>query len=307
MTTNLVDASPRRIAGIDLEVGPLAFGTWRYVAYQVDDPQGVLETALDNGLTLVDTADVYGLDWGGTHFGEVEELLGTTIAASPQLRDRMVLATKGGITPGVPYDSGPAHLGQAIDDSLRRLQVDTIDLYQIHRPDLYSHPAQVAEALSAARDAGKIRAVGVSNHTPTQYEALRAHMPFPLASTQPEFSALHLHPMFDGTFDLAARDGLLTMAWSPVAGGKLAFGVGGPLEAPTEELMAVIDRLAEREDVSRVAVALAFVLAHPSRPVAIIGSQTPERIASSTAALSVQLTRSDCYDIIEASMGEKLP
>lgn len=303
---NLVRSDPRPLGSSGEYIGPLGFGCWRFVSFQVDQPQQVIETALDQGMNLIDTADVYGLDWGGTHFGEAEELLGTVLNAAPQLRDRMVLATKGGITPPTPYDSSAAHLGRAIDDSLRRLQVETIDLYQIHRPDLFAHPAEVAAALSDARDAGKVREVGVSNHTVAQTRALAEHLPFPLATTQPEYSADHLDPLMDGTFDLAMEKNLVPLAWSPIGGGRLALGVPGP-EGPSQELLATIDRLAEREDTTRVAIAIAFVLAHPAAPVAIVGSQTPERIVDATKALSVRLDRNDCYDIIEASTGVPMP
>lgn len=303
---NLVDASPRTLGESELSVGPLAFGCWRFVSYQVDQPQAVIETALDSGMNLVDTADVYGLDWGGTHFGEAEELLGSVLASAPELRDRMVLATKGGILPPTPYDSSPTRLREAIEDSLRRLQVETIDLYQIHRCDLYAHPGEVAAVLAEARNAGKIREVGVSNHTPAQHEALAAHLPFPLATMQPEYSADHLDPMFDGTFDLAMRDGVTPLAWSPLGGGRLALGVPGPT-GPTPELLAAIDSIAERENASRVAVCLAFVLAHPTRPVAIVGTQTPERITDAIKAANVRLDRADCYRLIEASTGQPMP
>ena len=118
-------------------------------------PSALLEAALDAGMNLVDTADVYGLDWGGTAFGQVEELLGHVLADAPGLRDRMVLATKGGIRPPVPYDSSPAALRVACEASLRRLQVDVIDLYQIHRPDMFTHPADVAATLAALARGGQ--------------------------------------------------------------------------------------------------------------------------------------------------------
>ncbi len=177
-----------------------------------------------------------------------------------------------------------------------------IDLYQIHRPDLYTHPADVAETLAALRDAGKIREVGVSNHTVAQVDALAAHLPFPLVTTQPEFSALRLEPIRDGTFDHCMKTGVVPLAWSPLAGGALATGDG-----VTPELLGVIDALAEREGVDRTAIALAFVLAHPAAPVAIIGSQNPQRIVGAVAALGVQLDRHDVYQIIQASEGVPLP
>jgi len=298
---SLVSSAPRHIGSLP-PVGALSFGLWRYTNDDVATAQQVLETALDAGMNLVDNADVYGFDWGGTGFGRVEEILGSVLRAAPHLRDRMVLATKGGIMPPIPYDSSPTHLRSACEASLRRMGVEVIDLYQIHRPDMLSHPADVAATLASLRDDGKIREVGVSNHTPAQVEALAAHLPFPIATNQPEYSAAHLDPLRDGTFDACMRTGTVAMAWSPLGGGRLATGDG-----VRPELLDVIDALAAREGVDRATIALAFVLAHPAAPVAIIGSQTPERITASSAAFGVELSRHDVYDIVQASEGVPLP
>ena len=298
---SLVNVQPRAIGSLP-PVGPLSFGLWRYTNPDVATAQALLETALDAGMNLVDNADVYGFDWGGTGFGRVEEILGSVLAVAPGLRDRMVLATKGGIVPPVPYDSSPGHLRSACEASLRRMRVDVIDLYQIHRPDLLSHPAEVASALTSLRDAGKIREVGVSNHTSAQVAALEAHLPFPLVSNQHEYSATHLDALRDGTLDDCMRTGTVPLAWSPLAGGRLATGDG-----IRPELLEILDGLAAREGVDRATLAVAFVLAHPAAPVAIVGSQNPERIAGSTAALDVVLSREDVYSIIQASEGVPLP
>jgi predicted oxidoreductase len=298
---NLVRRQPRPLGSLP-PVGPLSFGLWRYTDPDVATAQALLETALDAGLNLIDNADVYGFDWGGTGFGRVEEILGSVLAVAPGLRDRMVLATKGGIIPPVPYDSSPAYLRSACEASLRRMGVEVIDLYQIHRPDLFAHPADVAAVLVALRDEGKIREVGVSNHTPAQVAALAAHLPFPIVSNQPEYSALHLDPMRDGTFDACMRSAMTPLAWSPLGGGRLATG-----EGVRPELLEVLDGIAAREGVDRATLAIAFVLAHPASPVAIIGSQNPERIVGATAALDVELTRTDVYDIVQASEGVPLP
>ena len=262
----------------------------------------MLEAALDTGMNLIDNADVYGFDWGGTGFGQVEEILGTVLAAAPELRDRMVLASKGGIIPPLPYDSSPTYLRGACEASLTRMGVDVIDLYQIHRPDMYAHPADVAAVLTELRDAGKIREVGISNHTPAQIAALQAHLDFPIVANQPEFSANRLDPMRDGTLDQCMQLGITPLAWSPLAGGSLATGDG-----INAELLAVLDQLAERESVDRGHIAMAFVLAHPSKPIAIVGSQNLDRIAASVKALDVQLDRSDVYAIVQASEGVPLP
>ncbi|MDW3214522.1 MAG: aldo/keto reductase [Ilumatobacteraceae bacterium] len=299
--TSLIHSANRTIGSLG-EVGPISYGQWRYTTDDLATARNLIETAIDAGMNLIDTADVYGLDWGGDGFGEVEALLGRVLTDAPHLRDRMVLATKGGIRPPTPYDSSAEWLTTACEDSLRRLAVDTIDLYQIHRADLYSHPADVADVLTRLREAGKIREVGISNHTTAQTTALQAHLPFPLVTVQPEYSLLALDPMFDGTFDHCAEVGLLPLAWSPLAGGRLATG-----EGVDPDLLAAIDHIAEREDVDRSHVAIAFVLAHPSAPIPIIGTQRPERIVDTLRALDVELDRADLYTLVQASMGESLP
>lgn len=301
--SSLVNRANRSLGQFD--VGPISYGLWRFTNDDLGAAQALIEAALDNGMNLIDTSDVYGFDWGGTGFGTVEALLGQVLAAAPELRDRMVLATKGGIIPPTPYDSGAEYLRAACEASLARLHTDVIDVYQVHRPDMFTHPAEVAATLSALRDEGKICEVGISNYTPDQYDALAAHLPFPIASTQPEYSVLHLDPLRDGTFDRCMRDGVIPMAWSPLSGGRLfaAAADGGP----SDELAEILDGLAERENVDRAAIAVAFVLAHPSQAIAIIGTQNLDRIAATKAALNVTLDRGDVYAIVQASEGVPLP
>lgn len=283
-------------------IGPLGFGCWRLTTEQTSHAQALIETALDLGMNLIDTADVYGLDYGGSGFGGNEEVLGKVLAAAPHLRDRMVLATKGGIMPPIPYDSSDGYLRSAVDASLQRLGVDVIDLYQIHRPDLFAHPRQVADTLGSLVSEGKIRAVGISNHTPAQHDAFVAHLDVPLATSQPEYSPAFLGPMRDGTFDRCMRDGVVPLAWSPLGGGRLMSGDGVP-----PALIATLDELAGREGVDRAAICYAFVLAHPSAPVALLGTQNPDRLRAAVAALDVHLDRVDVYRIVQDSEGVPLP
>lgn len=304
---SLVDAGGRSLAfadddADDIEIGPLAFGCWRLVGDDVAGAQELIETAIELEMTLVDTADIYGRGHGGGGFGESEELLGKVLAGAPELRDQIVLATKGGIRTDVPYDSSPAYLEQACDDSLRRLGVDVIDLYQVHRPDLFTHPLDVAETLDGLVAAGKVRCVGVSNHTPSQVRALAEYLEVPLVSTQPQLSAAHLDPLRDGTLDQAMELGLAVLAWSPLDGGRLATG-----EGIAADLLAVLDDLAQREGVDRATIAIAFVLCHPSSPVAILGTQQPQRLREAVRALEVHLDRTDLYRIVAASEGVPLP
>lgn len=296
--SSLVNPEARSLG--KFKVGPIALGCWRLVAMDQSQADLIVRTALDEGLNLIDNADVYGLDWGGDGFGAAESLLGEVLKQNPELRQQMVLATKGGIIPGVPYDSG--NLRAACEASLKRLNTDHIDLYQIHRPDLLTHPAEVARILEDLRTSGKILEVGVSNFSPSQVTALQAHLPFSLVSIQPEFSALALDALFDGTLDQAMAHDLNVLAWSPLGGGKLS-----DLTQLSPELAEVLTKLADREQVSIATIALSFVLAHPARPIAIIGTTNPDRIKQARAALEVKLDRADVYAVIQASMGKPLP
>lgn len=297
---NLVDGAARQIGG--KTVGALAFGCWRLVGDDVADATNRIETALDNGINLIDNADVYGLDWGGQAFGESETLLGKVLAAAPALRDRMVLASKGSIIPGIPYVASADYLNAAVDASLSRLQSEHIDLYQIHRPDMFTHPAETAAALDGLVQAGKIGMVGTSNYTQAQEDALRHFMKAPLVSLQSEYSLGELKMLRDGSLDRCMANDTAFLAWSPLAGGRLVSG-----EDLRPELMQKIDDLAARENTDRASIALAFVLAHPSRPIAIIGSQNAARIEAAPKTLSITLTRQDVYALIEAAEGVSLP
>jgi predicted oxidoreductase len=297
---NLVDGSARDLGG--KPIGALGFGCWRLVGDDVADATARIEAALDCGMTLIDNADVYGLDWGGSAFGESETLLGKVLAANASLRDRMVLASKGGIIPGVPYIASADYLAEAVDRSLKRMQVEHIDLYQIHRPDMFTHPAETAAALDALVQAGKIGMVGVSNYTQAQEDALRHHMKSPLVSLQSQYSLTHLDMLRDGTLDRCMMNDTVFLAWSPLGGGALATG-----ENLRPELVAKLDALAAREGTDRAGIALAFVLAHPSRPVALVGSQSIARLQDAQKATEITLTRADVYALIEAAQGVPLP
>jgi len=293
-------AGPRPL-GLLGTVGPLALGTWRSTGADPRRLQALLEAALEMGITLLDTADVYGVDTG-SGFGAAEAMLGRVFRESPGLRDNLVLATKGGIVPPVPYDSSHAHLTRALDASLERLAVDVVDLYQVHRPDLFVHPEELAATLSGFVETGKVKAIGVSNHTVEQVEALAAHLDVALVSHQPEFSLADLSPIRDGRLDQCMRLDLTPLAWSPLAGGRLATG-----EGIRTELMVAIDRIAAVHGVDRTAVALAFVLHHPSRPIPILGTQDPDRLRMAMTATELKLEREELYRLVQASEGAKLP
>lgn len=306
MSDLTLESGPRRLGLSGLQVGPIAYGMWRFAGTDVATARAKVDAALEAGMTLFDTADIYGLD-DGLPVGASEELFGRVLKEAPDLRGRMVIATKCGIVPGTPYNSSAAHIKASCEESLARLNADTIDLFQIHRPDLLAHPAEVAEALADLRQEGKIREIGVSNHTANQFEALQAHLGVAIATHQPEFSAIAIGPVTDGVLDQCMARGVTPLAWSPLAGGRLMLEAN---EAATTQLADVItrlDKLAAAHGTTRTAIALAWIMAHPSRPIPIVGSQTPVRIKDATAALGVALSRADWYGVYEAALGTPLP
>jgi len=244
-------------------VGPIAYGCWRFADSTDSEALRKITTAVECGMTLIDTADVYGFD-GAAGFGDAERVLGRVLADTPSLRDEIVLATKGGIDPGLPYDSST--LVERCDRSLERLGVDHVDLYQVHRPDLLAHPIDVAASLAHIRESGRAREVGISNFTPSQARALAAAAAVPIATTQPEFSVSHTDPIDDGVLDLAMELGQTPLAWSPLGGGSLFDGQDSALSE-------VLGEIAGTHRTDAASVSLAWVLAHPSRPIPIIGTQ----------------------------------
>jgi predicted oxidoreductase len=303
--SSLPPVSPTRLLGKSgIVISSMAWGMWRFAGRSTAEARSLVEAALGAGITLLDTADIYGFD-GSRGFGDAEALLGQVFAEAPGLRDRIVLATKGGIMPPLPYDSSSAYLEAALDASLKRMGVPRVDLYQIHRPDILTHPHEIARFAEKAYALGKIGAFGVSNMTPAQTSALLSFMPrdLPLSTIQPELSPLCLDTIIDGTLDLALQHNFAVLAWSPLGGGRIAR----PKNAREVAVVAALDNVARTHNVSRTAAAYSWIMAHPSHPIPIVGSQNVERIHEAADALKVNWTRENWYAVLVASRGEKLP
>jgi predicted oxidoreductase len=294
----------RRLGASNIEVSPIAWGMWRLAenGRTAADAARLVHAALDAGISFLDTADIYGFD-GTSGFGDAEVLLGEVLAAEPGLRDRMVLATKGGILPPLPYDQSADYLRKAINASLTRLKVDSVDLWQIHRPDILAHPQEVARVLDEAVALGKVRTLGVSNFTQAQIAALQHFLGNKLVTTQPEISPLRITCFENGELDQAMMLGLSPLAWSPLGGGRLA----APETPRDKAVAAALDAVAEAQGVSRTVAAYSWLMAHPAGIIPIIGSQTPARIAEGAAALKLRWTRTEWYAVLVAARGERLP
>ncbi|VWX47141.1 aldo/keto reductase family oxidoreductase [Novosphingobium sp. 9U] len=294
--------SRRPLGKSGLAVSALAWGNWRLCGDDVNAVVKLLHAALEAGIDLIDTADIYGPD-NDEPFGAAESLLGRALATDPALRDKFTIATKGGISMGVPYDSSAAYLTSAIEASLQRLGTDRVELWQIHRPDILTHPSEITRAVTQAHKAGKIRSFGVSNFTVSQIATLQQFLDLPIVSTQPEFSPLKLAPLENGELDQAIAMDIAVMAWSPLGGGRLA----NPADERATAAAAALDEVAEEFGVSRTAAAYSWIMAHPARPIPIVGSQKADRIAEAADALKVRWDRARWYGVLVAAKGEPLP
>jgi predicted oxidoreductase len=294
----------RQLGASGVAVSAIAWGMWRLAegGRSADDAARLVHAALDAGITLLDTADIYGFNGTGG-FGDAEALLGKVLGREPGLRSRMVLSSKGGIMPPLPYDQSPEYLAAAIDASLARLQTERIDLWQIHRPDILAHPQEVARALDNAIEAGKIAMLGVSNFTMPQTAALNHFLGNQLVSTQPEINPLRIDCFENGELDQAMMLGLTPLAWSPLGGGRLL----SPESPRDKAVAAALDQVAATQGASRSAAAYSWLMAHPAGIIPIIGSQQAERIAEGAASIKLRWSREDWYAVMVAARGEPLP
>lgn len=282
----------------------LVLGAWRLANWQMTtlEIQQLLHTCLELGITTIDHADIYG-DY------TCEGLFGAVLKAEPGLREHLQLISKCGIqlvSPHRPahtlkyYDTSRAHILNSVDNSLRQLQTDYLDLLLIHRPDPFMNADETAAAFIQLVRSGKVRSVGVSNFTPSQFELLQSRLDFPLVTNQVEISIMHLEAFLDGTLDQCQRLRIAPMAWSPLGGGALFQGS----DLKAERLRKVLTDVGNQLNGASIdQVALAWLLSHPANIVPIIGSGKLDRIRSAAAATALTLTREQWFTLWTASTG----
>ena len=304
-----------------LKCSRLAYGCWR-VAGTWNPAEVTPESraagcrailaAYEAGYTLFDNADIYCA-------GEAERILGAVLKQVSGMRDRVLIATKCGIRPaGTPqpgspqrYDFSAEHIRYSCEQSLKRLGIEHIDLYLLHRPDFLADPEEIANAFSELKASGKVGCFGVSNFRPSLVTALQVACPMPLAAHQIEISLAKLDAFTDGTLDQCLIEKLTPMAWSPLAAGLIGGGADRLLPSQRsyqpERFLPALDTLAKERGVSRTCAALAWLLKHPGKIQPIVGSITPERIRDAAKADELELTREEWYRLLLAARGEPLP
>ncbi len=287
-----------------LDLSRLVYGMWRLGDDSDTSAAHVaakIHACLDQGITSFDQADIYG-DYGA------EAVLGNALRANPGLRNRMEIVTKCDIVAPCGryadakvkyYDTSRAHILKSVETSLREMAIDHIDLLLIHRPDPFMNHHETGAALDEAVASGKVRAVGVSNFRPWDWQLLQSAMKTPLVTNQIEISLGAIAPFTNGDLAFHQQHGHPVLAWSPLGGGALMAG--------NPPVGVVADEIGAQFGVDRAAVAVAFLLAHPAGILPVLGTNSLDRIKRISDALKVNLDREAWFRLYEAALGHEVP
>lgn len=297
-----------QISKTDLKASRLALGCMRIADKSLEQVEELIQTALDAGINFFDHADIYG-------GGKSEEIFGEVLKKHPEYREKMIIQTKCGIVPGKRYDFSKEHILTSVENSLKRLQTDYIDILLLHRPDALCDPKEVAEAFDELYESGKVKYFGVSNHTPLQIELLQKYTQYPLIINQLQLSIVH-SVMIDsgmnmnmkeswaqdkdgGVLDYCRLKDITIQPWSVV---QASWAEGTFLDNPDYlKLNNVMQRLADEYHVTKSAIAIAWLLRHPACMQPILGTTSIKHLRESVAACNIKLTRQEWYDLYLAS------
>jgi len=289
----------------DLDLSQIVYGMWRLGDDTDTSPahvQAKIEACLAQGITSIDQADIYG-DYGA------EELLGACLKQAPHLRDQIEIITKCGIIAPIGrhtgarvkhYDTSAEHIRESVEQSLRLMAIEQIDVLLIHRPDPFMDHKSTGAALDAMVQSGKVRAVGVSNFKPHDWTLLQSAMKSPLCTNQIEVSVLAHDGFTNGDVAFLQERAIRPMAWSPLAGGAL-------FDASDSPLQRTLQKTAQEHDSSVSAVAIAWLLAHPAGLLPVMGTNNIDRIKTLSAALDIWIDRQSWFEIYTAALGQDVP
>jgi predicted oxidoreductase len=299
--------------GTEIVAPNVVLGLMRIADKTDDEVRALVRTARDAGIDFLDHADIYGNDLHGCErrFAEAMQLTSSQ-------RAELTIQTKAGIVRDGPYfDFSYEHIIESVEGSLAALETDYIDILLLHRPDALVEPEEVARAFDELEAAGKVRAFGVSNHTPRQIDLLKKYVHQPIVANQLQLSITHAPIIAQGAAaNMAAENQSVTLdgggivdycrinditvqAWSPFQAG---FFTGVFLGSPEYlELNAVIDRLAAAYDVPPIAIATAWITRHPANMQVVLGTTSPERVAGAAQGSDLPLTRVEWYELFRAA------
>jgi predicted oxidoreductase len=305
LPTQINEMKKTSIHGKGPEFSRIVAGAWRWNHVSPGELDALIKQAIDLGITTFDHADIYG-DYGN------ELIFGDAIRRQPSLAKEMQTVTKCGIkllSAARPehrvkhYDTSKAHIIASVDNSLRLLAVEKIDLLLIHRPDPLMQVKEVAEAFTSLKKEGKVLHFGVSNFSTSQFDLLQSALSFPLVTNQLEISLFHPNYMFDGTIDHLYQLGVSPMAWSPLGGGK-------PLQAGHEGGNLLNEKalpMMEKYGIDFPQLLLAWLLHHPANIFPVVGTSKPARLRDAAKVLDIRLDRQDWFQLLQWARGHEVP
>lgn len=325
MKTQTLGSSDLQVTRIAYGCMPLG-GAWDATSLTDQTRQKAMvaiHAALDQGINFFDHADIYCR-------GKSEEVFSAIWQEVPSLRQKIVLQSKCGIRfendvpGGAPfrYDFSYEHIIESVDGSLKRLKTDYLDVLLLHRPDPLVEPEEVARAFDELHQAGKVRWFGVSNETAAELELLRHYLKQPIVANQVAFNVIHTHMLDEGvnfnqynsrlarnegTIEYCRLHNITLQSWGSLAWGQLS---GKPVDKPAENITktsALVQEMARQKGVSAEAILVAWIMRHPAKVQAIIGTTNPGRIAASCEADGVTLSREEWYKLFVSGRGEPLP
>ncbi|HGI3382101.1 TPA: aldo/keto reductase family oxidoreductase [Streptococcus agalactiae] len=302
----------QNIGQTGIQATRIALGCMRMSDLKGKQAEEVVGTALDLGINFFDHADIYGGGLSELRFRDAIKHLNVN-------RDKMIIQSKCGIREGY-FDFSKEYILSSVDGILERLGTEYLDFLILHRPDVLVEPEEVAEAFTKLRAEGKVKHFGVSNQNRFQMELLQSYLDEPLAVNQLKLSPAHT-PMFDaglnvnmlnkasiehddGIVDYCRLKRVTIQAWSPF---QIDLSRGLFVNHPDyKELNETIAKLAKNYNVSSEAIVIAWILRHPAKMQAIVGSMNPSRLKAIDKANDIALTRKEWYDIYR-SAGNILP
>jgi len=299
-----------------IDVSNIILGLMRISSLDDEQVRTLVRAAREAGITMFDHADIYGDETHGC-----ERRFGDAGAIPAAERDQVVIQSKVGIRKGY-FDFSREHILTSVDESLAALRTDYLDILLLHRPDTLVEPEEVASAFDELHAAGKVRAFGVSNHTPGQIELLKKSVSQPLVVNQVQLSITHA-PLIaqgvaanmagldqsisrdNGILDYSRLHDITLQAWSPFQKGFFDGVFLGDRENYAD-LNDRIDELAEKYDVTPTGIAVAWITRHPANMQVVLGTTNPQRVQDSAAGSDIPLTREEWYGLFTAA-GHTLP
>ena len=297
----------------NMQVPVIASGCMRMNGLDEKQAASFIEKALSLGVNFFEHADIYGK-------GECEKIFSKAIDMKPSVREKIILQSKCGIVPGKMYDLSKEHILKSVDEILKRLQTEYLDVLALHRPDALVEPEEVAEAFRILKESGKVRHFGVSNHKPLQMELLHKYLDEPLVTDQLQFSITNSSMVENGlevnmttkgavdrdgsVLDYCRFHGITIQTWSPFQYGFFEGVFLNNEKFP--ELNQILEEIATRYEVTPTTIATAWILRHPAHMQVIAGTMNEKRLEEICKASEITLSREEWYQIYLAA-GHMLP